>query len=182
MRQRIAQRLKESQNTAACLTTYNEVDMSNLIAMRKMYKEEFKEEHEVPLGFMSAFVKATATTLQEMPVVNAYLDGETHEVVYHDFVDISIAVASPRGLVVPVLRDCQDMSFAGVEKTIGDLAAKARDESITLEEMAGGTFSITNGGVFGSLMSMPIINPPQSAILGMHATKMRPIAVDVRVC
>jgi len=176
MRKRISERLKGAQNTYAMLTTFNEIDMTNLMALRKKYKDEFIEEHGVKLGFMSAFVKAAADALQKVPAVNAVIDGD--DIVYKDYVDISIAVASPKGLVVPVLRDADKMSFAGIEKTISMLGQKARDGTMSIDEMAGGTFTITNGGVFGSLLSTPIINPPQSAVLGMHATNMRPMVVD----
>lgn len=152
--------------------------MTNLIAMRSRYKEEFEKKHGVKLGFMSAFVKASTAALAEVPAVNGTIDDEAKEIVYPDYVDISVAVASPTGLVVPVLRNVENMSFADVEKTIGMYSKKAKDGSIALEDMAGGTFTISNGGVFGSLYGTPIINPPQSAILGMHATKMRPVVVD----
>jgi len=179
MRQRIAQRLKESQNTNAMLTTFQEVDMSAVIALRNKYKDSFEKTHGVKLGFMSAFAKAAAAALQEIPAVNAVIDGG--DIVYRNYVDISVAVASPRGLVVPVVRNVEGLSFADVEKTLADLANKARTNAITIEDMVGGTFTISNGGVFGSLMGTPIINPPQSAILGMHATKPRPVAVDGKV-
>lgn len=177
MRKRIAQRLKDSQNTAAMLTTFQEVDMSAIFELREKYKEAFEKTHGVKLGFMSAFVCAAAASLKEMPIINAVIDGG--DVVYRSYADISVAVASPRGLVVPVLRNTQDMSFAQVELTLAELAKKARADAISLEDMAGGTFTISNGGVFGSMMGTPIINPPQSAILGMHATKMRPVVVNV---
>lgn len=173
MRQRISQRLKESQNTAAMLTTFQEVDMGNLIELRNKYKEEFEKSHGVKLGFMSAFVRACTAALQEIPAVNAVIDDATGEIVYRNYVDVSVAVASPTGLVVPVLRNTEKMSFADVEKTIGYFGKKAKDGNMALEDMTGGTFTISNGGVFGSLFGTPIINPPQSAILGMHATKMR---------
>lgn len=173
MRQRIAQRLKESQNTAAMLTTFQEVDMGNLIDLRNKYKDEFEKSHGVKLGFMSAFVRACTAALQEIPAVNAVIDDATGEIVYRNYVDVSVAVASPTGLVVPVLRNTEKMSFADVEKTIGYFGKKAKDGNMALEDMTGGTFTISNGGVFGSLFGTPIINPPQSAILGMHATKMR---------
>lgn len=179
MRARIAERLKEAQNTNAMLTTFQECDMGNLIAMRKQYKDAFEEKHGVKLGFMSAFIKASASALQEIPAVNAVIDGG--DIVYRDYCDISVAVASPRGLVVPVIRNAEAMDFAGIESSLGALAAKARDNSISLEDMAGGTFTISNGGVFGSLLGTPIINPPQSAILGMHKTAMRPVVVDGKV-
>ncbi|KAJ9473667.1 hypothetical protein DIPPA_17068 [Diplonema papillatum] len=173
MRRRIADRLKASQNTAAMLTTFQEVDMSNLIALRTQHKEEFAEKHGVKLGFMSAFVKASACALQAVPVVNAYLDTETDAIIFHDYCDISVAVATPKGLVVPVLRDCQEMNFADIEKQIGVFADKAKNGSLSIREMSGGTFTISNGGTYGSWMGTPIINPPQSAVLGMHATKQK---------
>lgn len=179
LRMRIAERLKGAQNTYAMLTTFNEVDMTNLMAMRNVYKDEFLERHGVKLGFMSAFVKASANALALVPSVNGVIEGD--HIVYRDYYDISVAVSTPKGLVVPVLRDVDDMSFAGVEKTINMLGKKARDGALSIDEMAGGTFTISNGGVFGSLMGTPIINPPQSAILGMHATKMRPAVVDGEV-
>ncbi|KAH8068659.1 dihydrolipoyllysine-residue succinyltransferase [Aureococcus anophagefferens] len=175
MRQRIAERLKEAQNTAACLTTFQECDMGALMELRKAHKDEFEKVHGVKLGFMSAFVAASTKALIEIPAVNAYIDDDAKEIVYRDYCDVSVAVASPNGLVVPVLRNTEAMSFADVEKTIGAFGAKARAGALALEDMAGGTFTISNGGVFGSLMGTPIINPPQSAILGMHATKMRAV-------
>jgi 2-oxoglutarate dehydrogenase E2 component (dihydrolipoamide succinyltransferase) len=181
MRERIAQRLKDAQNTYAMLTTFQEADMFNLINMREDFKEEFQKKHGVKLGFMSAFVKASAAALKEIPAVNAVYDGSNREIIYRDYVDISVAVATPRGLVVPVLRDCDHLSFADVEKRLGELSARARKDEITLEEMAGGTFTISNGGVYGSLMGTPIINPPQSAILGMHAINKRPVVVNDQV-
>jgi len=174
MRARIADRLKASQNTAAMLSTFQEIDMSTLISMRNKYKDAFLEKHGVKLGFMSAFVKASAIALQEVPVINAQMDTEEGTITYHDYVDISVAVAAPKGLVVPVLRDCQDMSFADVEKSIGSFAEKAKKGTLTLPEMTGGTFTISNGGTYGSLFGTPLINLPQSAILGMHATKIKP--------
>ena len=178
MRQRIAQRLKEAQNTAAMLTTFQEVDMSNLIAMRNKHKEAFEKVHGVKMGFMSAFVRAATISLQEIPAVNGVIDDSTNEIIYRNYVDISVAVSSPTGLVVPVLRNTENMNFADVEKTIGMYGKKAKEGTLALEDMTGGTFTISNGGVFGSLMGTPIINPPQSAILGMHATKMRPIVTS----
>jgi 2-oxoglutarate dehydrogenase E2 component (dihydrolipoamide succinyltransferase) len=175
MRQRVAARLKDAQNTAAMLTTFQEVDMGNLMDMRKKYKDFFQEKHGVKLGFMSAFVKASTAALKELPAVNAYIDDSTQEIVYREYCDISVAVASPGGLVVPVLRNTETMSFADVERSIAFYGQKARDGTLALDDMAGGTFTISNGGVFGSLMGTPIINPPQSAILGMHATKMRAV-------
>ena len=179
MRRRIAERLKGAQNTAAMLTTFNEVDMTNIMALRKEYKDAFLEKHGVKLGFMSAFVRAAADALQAIPEVNANIDGT--DIVYRDYVDISVAVGTPKGLVVPVLRNCETMNFADVEKTIGELGRKARDGSISIDEMAGGTFTISNGGVYGSLLSTPIINPPQSAVLGMHSIVQRPMLVGGEV-
>lgn len=181
MRMRVAERLKESQNTAAMLTTFQEVDMGPLIEMRNKYKESFEKTHGVKLGFMSAFVRASSSALQEIPAVNGVIDDSTNEIVYRNYVDVSVAVASPNGLVVPVLRNTEKMTFADVEKTIGEYGRKAKEGTLALEEMAGGTFTISNGGVFGSLFGTPIINPPQSAILGMHATKMRPAVVDGKI-
>ncbi|ORC87021.1 2-oxoglutarate dehydrogenase, E2 component, dihydrolipoamide succinyltransferase [Trypanosoma theileri] len=175
MRQRIADRLKASQNTCAMLTTFNEIDMTPLIELRNRYKDDFFKKHNVKLGFMSPFVKACAIALQDVPIVNASFGTDSIE--YHDFVDISIAVSTPRGLVVPVLRDVQNSDFAMIEKQIADFADRAKVNKLTLAEMTGGTFTISNGGVFGSWMGTPIINPPQSAILGMHATKKRPWVV-----
>lgn len=175
MRQRVAARLKDAQNTAAMLTTFQECDMGNIMELRQKYKDAFLEKHGVKLGFMSAFVKAATAALQEIPSVNAYIDNETKEIVYREFVDISVAVASPAGLVVPVLRNTETMSFADVERNIAAYGQKAREGNLTLDDMTGGTFTISNGGVFGSLMGTPIINPPQSAILGMHATKLRAV-------
>ena len=179
MRIRIADRLKDAQNTNAMLTTFNEIDMSSYINMRKDFGEAFLKKHNVKLGFMSGFVKASTLALKEQPVVNAVIDGK--DIVYRDFVDISVAVSTPKGLVVPVLRNCQDMGMHDVEIELGNLGQKARDGNITLEDMTGGTFTITNGGVFGSMMGTPIINPPQSAILGMHATKNRPVCVGNKI-
>ncbi|KAG7384451.1 hypothetical protein PHYPSEUDO_002566 [Phytophthora pseudosyringae] len=181
MRLRTAERLKESQNTAASLTTFQEVDMSKLMGLRKQYKEAFEAKHGVKLGFMSAFVKASASALLEVPGVNAMIDDEHQEIVYRDYVDMSVAVSTPKGLVTPVLKNTESMSFADVEKGLAELAARARDGKLTLEEMTGGNFTISNGGVFGSLMGTPIINLPQSGILGMHGTKMRPVVVDGEV-
>ena len=178
IRQRIAQRLVEAQHTAAMLTTFNEVDMTRIMALRVKYKEGFEKKHGIGLGFMSFFVKAAANALMEFPTVNAYMvkDAEGHPAVQkHAYADIAIAVSTPKGLVVPVLRSAERMSFAQVESGIKELATRARDGKLSLEDMQGGTFTITNGGVFGSLMSTPILNPPQSAILGMHATKNRAV-------
>jgi 2-oxoglutarate dehydrogenase E2 component (dihydrolipoamide succinyltransferase) len=179
MRQKISQRLKESQNTAAMLTTFNEIDMTNIMELRTRHQEAFTKKYGFKLGFMSAFVKASVAALQEQPVVNAVIDGG--DMVYRDFIDISVAVSTPTGLVVPALRNCQEMGFADVEREIFNLGKKGREGKITLEDMAGGTFTITNGGVFGSMMGTPIINPPQSAILGMHATKVRPVVHNGKI-
>jgi len=176
LRSRVAERLKASQNTYAMLTTFNEVDMSGLMALRKEFGEAFLAAHGVKLGFMSAFVKGAADALERVPAVNAVIDGG--EIVYRDYTDISIAVATPKGLVVPVLRDADALSFAGVERGIAELGRKARDGTISVDDMAGGTFTISNGGVYGSLLSTPIINPPQSAILGMHSIVQRPVVVS----
>jgi 2-oxoglutarate dehydrogenase E2 component (dihydrolipoamide succinyltransferase) len=175
LRKRIAERLKEAQNTAAMLTTFNEVDMTALNAARALYKDGFEKKHGVKLGFMSFFVKACVTALKEWPAVNAEIDGD--ELVYKNFYDIGVAVGTPNGLVVPVVRDCDKLSFAEVEKTIGDYGKKARDGKLSMEDMSGGTFTISNGGVYGSLMSTPILNPPQSGILGMHKTQLRPMVM-----
>ncbi|WIA23396.1 hypothetical protein OEZ85_000154 [Tetradesmus obliquus] len=175
LRLRVAERLKGAQNTYAMLTTFNEVDMSGLMEMRNAYKDVFLEKHGVKLGFMSAFVKAAAAALQEVPAVNAVIDGS--DIIYRDYTDISIAVATPKGLVVPVLRSVDKLSFAEVEKNINALGRKARDGSISIDDMAGGTFTISNGGVYGSMLSTPIINPPQSAILGMHNITPRAMVV-----
>jgi len=179
MRQRIAQRLKEAQNTNAMLTTFNEIDMKNLMEMRTKYKDSFLKNHNLKLGFMSAFLKGSANALQQMPSVNAVI--EDNYVVYRDFVDISVAVATPKGLLVPVLRDVNEMNFADVERGMAALGEKARTGNIAVEDMDGGTFTISNGGVFGSLMGTPIINPPQSAILGMHGIFDRPVAINGKV-
>jgi len=175
LRKRIAERLKEAQNTAAMLTTFNEVDMTALNACRNQYKDAFEKKHGVKLGFMSFFVKACVTALKEWPAVNAEIDGD--DLVYKNFYDIGVAVGTPNGLVVPVVRDCDKLSFAEVEKTIGNYGKKARDGKLAIEDMTGGTFTISNGGVYGSLMSTPILNPPQSGILGMHKTSMRPMVM-----
>ena len=179
MRARIAERLSESQASTVMLTSFNEVDLSAVMALRGKYKDKFEKEHGAKLGFMSFFVKATVEALKKYPVVNASVEG--NDIVYHDYWDISVAVSTPRGLVTPVLRDADQMSFAEIEKTLADMAVRARDGKIGIEELTGGTFTITNGGVFGSLYSTPIINPPQSAILGMHAIKDRAIVVDGQV-
>ncbi|MFT4019033.1 MAG: 2-oxoglutarate dehydrogenase complex dihydrolipoyllysine-residue succinyltransferase [Agriterribacter sp.] len=179
LRKTISRRLVESKNTTAMLTTFNEVDMTRVMEIRKIYKDKFKEVHGVGLGFMSFFGKACAIALAEWPAVNAYIDGE--ELVYHDYADISIAVSTPRGLTVPVIRNVESLSMADIEKKVVELATKARDNKLTMEELQGGTFTITNGGVFGSLMSTPIINLPQSAILGMHKIQDRPMAINGQV-
>lgn len=179
MRQRIAQRLKEAQNTNAMLTTFNEIDMSHIMAFRKKHLDVFTKKHGIKLGLMSPFVKAAANALMDQPVVNAVI--EEQEIIYRDYVDISVAVATPKGLVVPVIRNVQNMTYADIELTIAGLAEKARTGKLTIEEMDGGTFTISNGGVFGSLMGTPIINPPQSAILGMHGIFERPIALNGQV-
>lgn len=175
MRKRIAERLLSAQQGMAMLTTFNEVDMGTLMEMRSALKDDFEKKHGVKLGFMSAFVKASANALREHSVVNAYIDDDTSEIVYRDYVDVSVAVATPTGLVVPVIRNADEMSFAQIELKIAELAAKARDNKLAIEEMAGGTFTVSNGGVYGSMMGTPIINPPQSAILGMHGTTRRPV-------
>jgi 2-oxoglutarate dehydrogenase E2 component (dihydrolipoamide succinyltransferase) len=176
LRQTVARRLKEAQNTAAMLTTFNDVDMTAVMAARAKYKDLFAEKHGIRLGFMSFFVKAAVLALTDVPAVNGSIDGE--EIVYRDYVDVSIAVSAPQGLVVPVLRDAQAMAFADIEKTIADFGKRAKEGTLTLEEMQGGTFTISNGGVFGSLLSTPIINPPQSAVLGMHRIEERPVVRD----
>ncbi|KAK1391861.1 Dihydrolipoyllysine-residue succinyltransferase [Heracleum sosnowskyi] len=175
LRKRVASRLKDSQNTFALLTTFNEVDMTNLMKLRSEYKDAFLEKHGVKLGFMSGFVKAAVSGLQNQPVINAVIDGD--DIIYRDYVDISIAVGTPKGLVVPVIRNADQMNFAGIEKEINNLAKKATAGSLSIDEMAGGSFTISNGGVYGSLLSTPIINPPQSAILGMHSIVNRPMVV-----
>jgi 2-oxoglutarate dehydrogenase E2 component (dihydrolipoamide succinyltransferase) len=179
LRRKVAQRLVAVKNQTAMLTTFNEVNMTPIFNLRKKYKEEFKEKHGVGLGFMSFFTKATVNALKEFPDVNSMIDGDQQ--VKYDFFDISIAVSGPKGLMVPVVRDAQDLTFSGIEKEIKRLALRARDGEITVDEMTGGTFTITNGGVFGSMLSTPIINPPQSAILGMHNIVERPIAVNGKV-
>jgi 2-oxoglutarate dehydrogenase E2 component (dihydrolipoamide succinyltransferase) len=180
LRRTIAARLKEAQNTAAMLTTFNEVDMSAVLALRSEYRDAFEKKHAgVRLGFMSFFVKACVTALQEFPAVNAEIDGE--DIVYKHFVHMGIAVGGSGGLVVPVVRDADRMGFAEIEKAIADFGRRARDGALKLEELTGGTFSITNGGIYGSLMSTPILNPPQSAILGMHKIQERPIVVGGKI-
>jgi 2-oxoglutarate dehydrogenase E2 component (dihydrolipoamide succinyltransferase) len=179
LRQTIARRLKEAQNTAAILTTFNEIDMSAVMALRAKYRDAFEKRHGVRLGFMGFFVKACVAALREFPNVNAFIEGE--EIVRHHYMDIGIAVSGPTGLVVPVLRNAETLSLAAIEAAIAEFGRKARDGTLTLEEMSGGTFSITNGGVFGSLLSTPILNPPQSAILGMHKIEERPVAIGGKV-
>ncbi|MEH3034960.1 MAG: 2-oxoglutarate dehydrogenase complex dihydrolipoyllysine-residue succinyltransferase [Sphingomonas adhaesiva] len=179
LRQTIAKRLKEAQNTAAMLTTFNDVDMTAVIEARAKYKDLFEKKHGVRLGFMGFFVKAATMALKDIPSVNASTEGD--EIVYHDYADISVAVSAPNGLVVPVIRDAQDLSVAGIEKTIGDFGKRAKDGTLKMDEMKGGTFTISNGGVFGSLMSTPIINPPQSAVLGLHRIEDRPVVRDGQV-
>ncbi|HSD59979.1 MAG TPA: 2-oxoglutarate dehydrogenase complex dihydrolipoyllysine-residue succinyltransferase, partial [Burkholderiales bacterium] len=173
LRKRVAERLVQSQSTAAILTTFNEVNMAPVMEMRKKYQDRFEKEHGVKLGFMSFFVKAAIHALKKFPVVNASIDGD--DIVYHGYFDVGIAVGSPRGLVVPIIRDADKLSLAEIEKTIADFGKRAQDGKLGIEELSGGTFSISNGGVFGSMLSTPIINPPQSAILGIHATKERPV-------
>jgi len=179
LRKTVSRRLVEAKNSTAMLTTFNEVDMTRIMSIRKQYKDTFKEVHGVNLGFMSFFTKACCTALMEWPAVNAYIDGES--LVYHDYCDVSIAVSAPKGLVVPVIRNAESLSMADLERKVVELAKKARENKLSPDEMAGGTFTITNGGVFGSLMSTPIINIPQSAILGMHKIQDRPMAIDGKV-
>jgi 2-oxoglutarate dehydrogenase E2 component (dihydrolipoamide succinyltransferase) len=179
IRQRIAERLLQSQQQAAILTTFNEVNMQPVIELRNKYKDQFEKKHGVKLGFSSFFVKAVVLALQKFPIINASVDG--NDIVYHGFFDIGIAVGSERGLVVPIIRNADRLSLAEIEKQIANFAARAKDGKLTMEELTGGTFSITNGGVFGSMLSTPIINPPQSAILGIHATKDRPVAENGQV-
>lgn len=178
MRKAIAKNLKSAQDTTAMLTTFQEVDMSGIMQLRKEYKENFEASHGLRLGIMSAFIKASSFALEQIPSVNAYIDDKTNEVVYRDFVDISVAAASPKGLVVPVMRNVESMSIAQVEEAMGVLGRKAKAEELSLDDMSGGTFTISNGGVFGSMLGTPIINyAPQGAILGMHATKNRPVVL-----
>ena len=176
LRQTVAKRLKEAQNTAAMLTTFNDVDMSEVIAARARYKDSFEKKHGVRLGLMSFFTKAVVLAAKDIPAVNAQIDGE--EIVYFDYLDVSVAVSAPNGLVVPVVRNADRLSFAGIEKAIGELGAKAKAGTLTMDDMKGGTFTISNGGVFGGLMSTPIINPPQSAVLGLHRIEDRPVVRD----
>ncbi len=179
LRVRIAERLVQSQSTAAILTTFNEVNMQAIMDLRARYKDKFEKEHGVKLGLMSFFVKAAVAALKKFPIVNASVDG--NDIIYHGYFDIGIAVSSPRGLVVPIIRDADSLTQAGIERQIADFGKRAMDGKLTIEELTGGTFSITNGGVFGSMLSTPIINPPQSAILGIHATKDRPVAENGQV-
>jgi 2-oxoglutarate dehydrogenase E2 component (dihydrolipoamide succinyltransferase) len=176
IRARIAERLVEAQQTAAILTTFNEVDLTGVIALRKEFKDAFEKSHGVKLGFMSFFTKAAIEALKQYPLVNASLEGS--EIIYHDYYDIGMAISSPRGLVVPVLRDVDAMSFADIEQKIVDLATQAKEDKLNIQDLQGGTFTITNGGVFGSMLSTPILNPPQSAILGMHTIQQRPMVVE----
>jgi len=179
LRQTIARRLKEAQDTAAMLTTFNDVDMSAVIAARDRYKDLFEKKHGTRLGFMGFFAKAACLALKDIPAVNAYIEGE--DIVFHDYVDISVAVSAPNGLVVPVVRNADQLSFAGIEKAIADYGKRAREGTLTMDDMKGGTFTISNGGVFGSLLSTPIINPPQSAVLGLHRIEDRPVVRDGQV-
>ena len=179
LRQRVAERLVQSQSTAAILTTFNEVNMQPVMELRKKYQERFEKEHGVRLGFMSFFVKASVHALKKFPVVNASVDGT--DIVYHGYFDIGIAVASPRGLVVPIIRNADQLSLADIEKQIADFGKRAQEGKLTIEELTGGTFSISNGGVFGSMLSTPILNPPQSAILGVHATKDRAVVENGQI-
>jgi 2-oxoglutarate dehydrogenase E2 component (dihydrolipoamide succinyltransferase) len=179
LRQTVAKRLKQAQETAALLTTFNDCDMSAVIAARDKFKDQFEKKHGVKLGFMSFFAKAACLALKDIPAVNAQIDGE--EIVYFDYVDLSVAVSAPNGLVVPVVRDADSLSFAGIEKAIADLGKRAREGTLTMADMKGGTFTISNGGVFGGLMSTPIINPPQSAVLGLHRIEDRPVVRDGQI-
>ena len=179
MRQTIAKRLKGAQDNAALLTTFNDVDMSAVMEARGKYKDLFAKKHDIKLGFMGFFAKAACLALKDVPSANAYIEGD--EIVYHDYVDISVAVSAPNGLVVPVIRDADKKGFAQIEKDIADFGARAKDGTLTMDDMKGGTFTISNGGVFGSLMSTPIINPPQSAVLGLHRIEDRPVAIDGKV-
>jgi len=180
LRARVAERLVQAQQTAAILTTFNEVDMQAVTELRGRHKERFEQQHGARLGFMSFFVKAAVEALKRFPVINAAVDGS--DIIYHGYYDIGIAVSSPRGLVVPILRDCDQRSFADIERGIAEFGNKAKDGTLSYEELSGGTFSISNGGIFGSLLSTPILNPPQSAILGMHAIKDRPVVVNGQIC
>jgi len=179
LRQRIAERLKEAQNTAAILTTFNEVDMTNIINLRTQLKDSFERKHGIKLGFMSFFVKACLVALKEIPVINAEIDGD--DFIYKNYYDIGVAVGTPQGLVVPVVRDADQKTFAEIEKDIAELSHKARDGKLTMQDLSGGTFTISNGGVYGSLMSTPILNPPQSGILGMHKIQDRAVVIDGKI-
>jgi len=179
LRQTVARRLKEAQNTAAMLTTFNDVDMTEVMAARGRYKDLFEKKHGIRLGFMSFFVKAAVLAARDVPSVNAYIEGD--EIVYHDYVDVSVAVSAPNGLVVPVIRNAHTLSFAQIEQTIADFGKRAKDGTLTMADMTGGTFTISNGGIFGSLLSTPIINPPQSAVLGMHRIEDRPVVRDGQI-
>ena len=179
LRARVAERLVQSQSTNAILTTFNEVNMAPVMALRKQYGDKFEKTHGVRLGFMGFFVKAAVAALQKYPILNASVDG--NDIVYHGYMDIGIAVGSPRGLVVPILRDVDQLTIDDIEKKIAEFGQKAKDGKLSLEDLSGGTFSISNGGVFGSMLSTPIINPPQSAILGIHATKDRPVVEDGQI-
>ena len=179
LRQTVARRLKEAQNTAAMLTTFNDVDMTAVMEARSRYKDLFEKKHQIRLGFMSFFVKAAVLAAKDVPSVNAYIEGD--EIVYHDYVDVSVAVSAPNGLVVPVIRDADKLSFAEIEKTIADFGKRAKAGTLTMADMQGGTFTISNGGVFGSLVSTPIINPPQSAVLGMHRIEERPVVLNGQI-
>jgi 2-oxoglutarate dehydrogenase E2 component (dihydrolipoamide succinyltransferase) len=179
LRRRVAERLVQAQSTAAILTTFNEVDMKAVMDLRKQYKDGFKDKHGIGLGFMSFFVKAAIEALKTFPAINGWIEG--NEIVYHDYYDIGVAVSGDRGLVVPVIRDAEKLSMAGEDQSIAHYAGKARDGKITVDDLTGGTFTISNGGTFGSLLSTPILNPPQSAILGMHKIEERPIALNGQV-
>ena len=179
LRQTIASRLKEAQNTAAMLTTFNDVDMTAVMEARTRYKDLFDKKHGIRLGFMGFFVKAATMALRDVPAVNGSIEGD--EIVYHDYLDVSVAVSAPKGLVVPVIRNADRLSFAEIEKTIADFGKRAKEGTLGIEEMQGGTFTISNGGVFGSLLSTPIINPPQSAVLGMHRIEERPVVKDGQI-
>lgn len=180
LRAKIAERLIQAQQTAAILTTFNEIDMQAVLNIRTKYKENFERQHQVRLGFMAFFVKATVEALKRFPVLNAAVDG--NDIIYHNYYDIGVAISTPRGLVVPIVRDCNLLSFAAIEQRIADFAKQAKEGALSYEDLTGGTFSITNGGVFGSLLSTPILNPPQSAILGMHTIKDRPIVEAQQIC
>ena len=179
LRQTVARRLKEAQNTAAMLTTFNDVDMTAVMEARAKYKDLFEKKHQIRLGFMGFFIKAAVLAARDVPAVNASIEGE--EIVYHKYMDVSVAVSAPNGLVVPVIRDAQDLGFAEIEKMIADFGKRAKDGTLTMADMEGGTFTISNGGVFGSLLSTPIINPPQSAVLGMHRIEERPVVRDGQI-